>query len=187
MPPSRGVGRFVRPCDGSCWRGCRQCHQDRRIGSLFVQAPSSGRHAPCRGSGRRASPRDTSAAMAAANSVSRVSSARFWCGCVFGCGVFSPTPPLCVPSAIACGKRLPSRPSAAALPRVAVFGRGCRSAVVVPGCHCYRKQHPVPPPASLLSLSRLFNLRAEPSCYQRQAGYAEIGDCFGFACRGNRS
>jgi hypothetical protein len=45
-----------------------------------VQAPSSGQHAPCRGWGRRASPRGTSAAMAAANSVSRVSSARFWCG-----------------------------------------------------------------------------------------------------------
>ena len=35
----------------------RQRHQARRIGSLLVQAPSSGRHAPCRGWGRRASPR----------------------------------------------------------------------------------------------------------------------------------
>jgi hypothetical protein len=58
----------------------RQRHQARRIGSLLVQAPSSGRHAPCRGLGRRASPRGTSAAMAAANSVSRAPSARFWCG-----------------------------------------------------------------------------------------------------------
>jgi len=58
----------------------RQRHQARRIGSLFVQAPSSGQHAPCRGSSRQASPRATSAAMAAANSVSRAPSARFWCG-----------------------------------------------------------------------------------------------------------
>jgi len=58
----------------------RQRHQARRIGSLLVLAALSGRHAPCRGWGRRASPRGTSAAMAAANSVSRVSSARFWCG-----------------------------------------------------------------------------------------------------------
>jgi len=58
----------------------RQRHQACRIGSLFVQAPSSGRRAPCRGSGRRASPRGTSAAMAAANSVSRAPSARFWRG-----------------------------------------------------------------------------------------------------------
>jgi hypothetical protein len=42
----------------------RQCHQARRIGSLFVQAPSSGPHAPCRGWCRRASLRGTSAAMA---------------------------------------------------------------------------------------------------------------------------
>jgi hypothetical protein len=42
----------------------RQRHQARRIGSLFMQAPSSERHAPCRGSRRRASPRGTSAAMA---------------------------------------------------------------------------------------------------------------------------
>ena len=42
----------------------RQRHQARRIGSLLVQAPSSGRHAPCRGWGRWASPRGTSAAMA---------------------------------------------------------------------------------------------------------------------------
>jgi len=42
----------------------RQRHQARRIGSLFMQAPSSGQHAPCRGWGRRASPRGTSAAMA---------------------------------------------------------------------------------------------------------------------------
>ena len=42
----------------------RQRHQARRIGSLLVLAPSSGRHAPCRGWGRRASPRGTSAAMA---------------------------------------------------------------------------------------------------------------------------
>jgi hypothetical protein len=61
----------------------RQRHQARRIGSLLVQAPSSGRHAPCRRSGRRASPRGTSAAMAAANSASRAPSARFWCVAVF--------------------------------------------------------------------------------------------------------
>jgi y4mF family transcriptional regulator len=38
--------------------------QARRIGSRFVRAPSSGPHASCRGAGRRASPRGTSAAMA---------------------------------------------------------------------------------------------------------------------------
>jgi hypothetical protein len=35
----------------------RKCHQARRIGSLFVQAPSSGRHAPCRAVGPLARPR----------------------------------------------------------------------------------------------------------------------------------
>ena len=85
----------------------RQRHQARRIGSLFVQAPSSGQHAPCRGWGRRASPRGTSAAMAAANSVSRTSSARFWCGAVFVGGDLSRLPPLCGP----CGYCLRQTPS----------------------------------------------------------------------------
>ncbi len=106
----------------------RQRHPARRIGSLFAQAPSSGRHAPCRNSGRRASPRSTSAAMAAANSVSRAPSARFSF------------------VTVACGRR-PLPGSGPAM--VAVFGRGCRCAVVRPGCHGRRQRHPVPPPASL--------------------------------------
>ena len=57
-------GSLCSPMHRSCWHGWRQRHQARRIGSLFVQAPSSGRHAPCRGWGRWASPRGTSAAMA---------------------------------------------------------------------------------------------------------------------------
>ena len=44
--------------------------------------------------------------------------------------------------AVACGKRLPSRPSAAAHPEVAVFRRGCRFAVVGPCCHGCRQRHP---------------------------------------------
>ena len=42
-------GSLCSPMHRSCWHGWRQRHQARRIGSLFGQAPSSGRHAPCRG------------------------------------------------------------------------------------------------------------------------------------------
>jgi hypothetical protein len=104
----------------------RQRHQARRIGSLFVQAPSSGRHAPRRGSGRWANPRGTSAAMAAANSVSRAPSARFWFVAVFVSGVLSRRPPLCGPSGY-CLRQTPSVPPI-----------GYRPAQITPGCSlCY--------------------------------------------------
>ena len=120
------VDLFARASVLLAW--LRQRHQARRTGSLFVRAPSSGRHAPCRGSGRRASPRSTSAAMASPTASAAPRRLAFR-SLPFHVVASSPGVRRCAcRPAVACGKRLPSRPSATVSARVAVFGRGCRCA-----------------------------------------------------------
>ena len=122
----------------------RQRHQARRIGSLFVQAPSSGRHAPCRGWGRRASPRSTSAAMAAPTVSAAPRRLAFHSLPFYQGGVLSRRPPLCKPFGY-CLRQTPPVP-----PTGYRLSYGCRFRQRLP-LHrrraflpC-RQRHPVPP------------------------------------------
>jgi hypothetical protein len=105
-------GSLCSPMRRACWHGCANAIRPAAsahfcAGSIERTTRSMSRI------GRRASPRCTSAAMAAANSVSRAPSARFYARCPSPAAASSPGVRRCAcRPAIACGKRLPSRPSA---------------------------------------------------------------------------